>query len=289
VLDASVRMDNFDPVMVVPPFVSNTAIIIGNGESRAWYTPSCGDGINYRTWGCNALYRDGEVDNLVATDYNMEQEVYASGYAKKNTCWFTDWNILPGNIADTFLMGYDIPEEFVFQNSQIGRESCVIQGKDPNTVQEKIGEALKANPGLDSDDLKLKMEKDIGVWITWVDEEDSVINFDFPRGWSTGNSAMHLACQNGAKEVYILGFDLSEYDQPLNNIYKGTENYLPSTAKGFNPVNWLDQMKMTFLEFKDARFYWVEAQLKEKIHYPNLEYIGTKQFIDELDLDNPYI
>ena len=129
--------------MAVPTFVSNTAIIIGNGESRAWYTPSCGNGINYRTWGCNAIYRDGEVDNLVATDYNMEQEIYASGYAEKHTCWFTDWNILPGNIADTFLMGYDIPEKFVFQNSHIGRTSCVIQGKDPATVQEKIDEAIK--------------------------------------------------------------------------------------------------------------------------------------------------
>jgi len=160
------------------------------------------------------------VDNLVATDHNMEQEIYASGYAKKHTCWFTDWNILPGDVATNVLMGYDIPEEFVFQNSQIGRTSCVIQGKDPALVQEKLNEAIKMNPDRDAADLKMKMEKDVGIWITWVDEDDSVINFDFPRGWSAGNSAMHLACQNTAKKVYLLGFDLSIFGQPLNNVYK---------------------------------------------------------------------
>ena len=30
------------------------------------------------TWGCNAIYRDGDVDNLVAIDYGMQQEIYDS-------------------------------------------------------------------------------------------------------------------------------------------------------------------------------------------------------------------
>jgi len=304
--ECEIGLYNGDPIMTTPPFVSDTAIVIGNGESRAWYTPNCGDGITYRTWGCNAIYRDGKVDNLVAIDYSMEQEIYESGYAHKNTCWFTDWNILPGNIADTFLMGYDIPKEFIFENSKTQKENtlkefyiasdqgedyfrelrtnCVIQGKDPNTVQEKIDIALKMNPGLDVNDLKLKMEKDIGVWITWVDKEDNVINFDYPKGWSAGNSALHLACQNTAKEVYMLGFDLSEYNLPLNNIYKGTNNYLPASAKGFNSINWLNQMMTTFNEFADVTFYWVDSKMSTPKHYPNLEYIDKDQFCKKLDI-----
>ena len=30
------------------------------------------------TWGCNAIYRDVMVDNLVAVDYGMQQEIYES-------------------------------------------------------------------------------------------------------------------------------------------------------------------------------------------------------------------
>ena len=45
----------------------------------------------------------------------------------------------------------------------------------------------------------------------------------------------------GAEEIYMLGFDLSEYDKLINNIYKGTDNYYPENMKGFNPKIGLDK------------------------------------------------
>ena len=69
-------------------------IVYGNGESRlgkVWPTSIPNE---IETWGCNAIYRDMKVKNLVSVDYNMQQEIYQSGYAEKNTCWFTDWDIL---------------------------------------------------------------------------------------------------------------------------------------------------------------------------------------------------
>ena len=76
--------------MLVPTFVGDAALVIGNGESRSWYSPChqtiMKDGVD--TWGCNAIYRDGKVDNLVATDAGMQQEIYKSGYVFNNTCWF---------------------------------------------------------------------------------------------------------------------------------------------------------------------------------------------------------
>ena len=48
------------------------------------------------------------------------------------------------------------------------------------------------------------MEKDIGLFITWIETEDQVKEIDFPKGWSAGNTALYLACQSGAEEVYIL-------------------------------------------------------------------------------------
>ena len=277
---------NIDDVMFVPSYIAGSCLVLGNGESRSWFKPChqtvTKGGVNI--WGCNAIYRDGEVDNLVATDPAMQQEIYASGYAQDNVCFFMDWSKLPVEIGDTFLLGFDIPTDLLHVHKENGAESCVIRGKDPVTVQEKVKEALKMNPHLDGPDLVQKMEKDTGVWITNVIEGDSVYDFDFPRGWSTGTSALHLAGQNGAREIYFVGFDLSEYEKPLNNIYKGTDNYLPADSKGFNPVNWVEQMQATFLEFKHVEFYWVDCQLKEKFHYPNLSYLTKEELCDTLQI-----
>jgi len=254
-------------------------VLIGNGESRKWYCPSHQIfGVPVTTWGCNALYRNGKVDNLVAVDYGMQQEIYDSGY--DGVCHFANWSIVPSTVADMMFMGFDIPEAFIHR-SKNRTDQCVVQGKDPNTLQEKIEMAIQMNPHMDVPDLVQKMEKDVGVWITYVNENDDINNIDFPVGWSTGNTALHLACQSGAEEVYILGFDLSSYDEPLNNIYKGTDNYLSSDAKGFNSVNWQNQMQTVFREFKDVQFSWVDAK-EQFIQENNLSYLTKTEFCDKL-------
>ena len=75
------------------------AIIYGNGKSRLGFNV----GKKYKdiiTWGCNKIHHEGKVDNLVAVDYIAQQEVYQSGYAKENICWFLDWNKLPKQFID---------------------------------------------------------------------------------------------------------------------------------------------------------------------------------------------
>ena len=172
---------------------------------------------------------------------------------------------------------------------------CVISGKDPTTLSENIQSAIDANPTLDIEDLKLKLSKDVGVWITYVEENNSITNVDFPIGWSTGNTALHLACQQNPERVYMMGFDLSAYSEDLNNIYKGTNNYLPSDAKGFNSSNWLNQMKMVLQEFKDIDFYWVDSidRLGQKEFFQNsndgplqknLKYITKNELCEELKI-----
>ena len=54
-----------------------------------------------------------------------------------------------------------------------------------------------------------------------------VETIDFPRGWSCGNTALYLACQSGAEELYMCGFDGNDYGKPINNIYKGTRIMYP--------------------------------------------------------------
>ena len=249
--------------------MTHKALGLGNGESRSWFKP-CHQTIlepNVLTYGCNAIYRDGAVNHLISVDYGMQQEIYDSGY--KGKCHFANWSPVPSAVADTMFMGYDIPEAFIHK-SKYRTELCVVSGKDPVTLHERIEAAIQMNPHLDMKDLRQKMEKDVGIWITYVNESDNIESIDYPIGWSAGNTALHLACQHGAEKVYILGFDLSSYDEPLNNIYKGTDNYLPADSKGFNSVNWENQMTTTMKEFSDIEFVIVgkdihEAQLCEEL------------------------
>jgi len=255
------------------------AVVIGNGESRKWFSDKQYE-LDADTWGCNAIYRDVMVDNLVAVDYGMQQEIHDSMYYKDIQCWFANWTHLPAEAAEFTFMGFDIPEAFIHKSSQ-RTDYCVISGKDPATLYEKIEAAIMMNPELDMKDLRMKMEKDVGVWITYVNEDDPINTIDFPIGWSAGNTALHLACQQGATEVYIMGFDLSSYDEPLNNLYKGTDNYLPSDAKGFNSTNWMNQMQAVFREFGDITFSWVDAK-EHFLEENNLSYLTKAEFCDTL-------
>ena len=53
------------------------AIVYGNGESRiGHYLYGEFPNDEYVTWGCNAIYRDIDVMNLVSVDYGMQLEIY---------------------------------------------------------------------------------------------------------------------------------------------------------------------------------------------------------------------
>ena len=213
----------------------NKHIVYGNGESRPRKPIIGGD---FTTWGCNAIYRDFALDNLVSVDYNMQQEIYETGYALKNKCWFSDWSILPDFDADMMKIGWSDNDGKIYETEKLSRTDCVVQGKTRELVESNIEEIMFHNSHLIEEDLRQKLEKDIGLFITWIEKEDQVKEIDFPKGWSAGNTALHLACQDGAEEVYMLGFDGSDYSKPLNNVYKGSKNYLPESSRGFNTINW---------------------------------------------------
>jgi len=227
-------------------------LVYGNGESRPKELPSG----NYISWGCNAIYRDLTVDNLVVIDYPMQQEVYESNYPMKNKCWFADWEVLPTEFApDAIIEGWDDP---IYETPKKGRSSCVVQGKTKETVEANLREMLQHNPDIDVEDFKRKAGKDVGLYVTWVEEyNDKVINIDYPKGWSAGNTALYLACKYGATEIYMLGFDGSDYNKPINNVYKGSDNYLPANSRGFNMTSWDNQFKMVQRDFPNVKFYKV--------------------------------
>ena len=246
------------------------ALVYGNGESRkVWDVTKKYEG--FITWGCNAIYRDCVVDNLVVIDYAMQQEVYQSEYAFSNKCRFADWAILDG--FDPEFMKADYSSEYIFETPKGEFPRCVVQGKAEEDAEANYKAMMIKFPDLDKQDLKKKCYKDVGLYITWLGQKDRVEDVDFPRDWSAGTTAIHLACQDGADEIYMLGFDLSSYDKPINNVYKGTDHYLPNDSKGFNPVNWISQLETLFDEFHEVKFTWVvnndfiSPTSKNNVHY----------------------
>ena len=251
------------------------ALIYGNGESRkVWDVTK--DYKGFTTWGCNAAYRDCKVDNLVAIDYGIQQEIYQSGYASNNSCWFADWSTLEQFHPEFLMMNY--PPELVFQTDNPNNSDiCVVQGKEAIDAERNYQEMIKNFPYLDKEDVKRKCYKNVGLYVTWLQENDKIKNINYPREWCAGATAMYLACSEGVSDVYMLGFDLSSYDEPLNNIYKGTDNYLPEEAKGFNVDNWLVQLIETFKNFPDTQFYWVDDYSNEnKLEIKNVKGISYK-------------
>ena len=240
-------------------------IVYGNGESRPKDKIIGGEWST--TWGCNAIYRDFAVDNLVSVDYNIQQEIYESEYALKNKCWFSDWSILPDFDTSMMLVGNNGP---VYETWQGVRKNCVVQGKTIDSVQRVMDEILTFNPQLDKDDLRKKLEKDIGLYITWVADNDMVEDIDYPRGWSAGNTALYLACKSGAEEVYMCGFDGTDYSEPLNNIYKGSKNYLTADSRGFNTINWDNQFRWLQRDFPKVKFIKVGTELTYEELYNNI-------------------
>ena len=215
------------------------AYVYGNGESRkGWdinrdsYHGLQIEGVT--TWGCNAIYRDGVVDNLVCVDYGMQQEIYESGYPLENTCWFLDWDILPPEFSGLEIIR---KQHKVIHENTPTNEGCVVNGKD-----------------------------DGDLYITWITRENRICDIPYPKDWSAGSSAVHLACQQGATELFLLGFDLS-----INNIYEGTKNY----PKQVEHPEWKLQLLTTFKEFQGTKFYWVEPQhpLVDGDTLENLKYI----------------
>ena len=97
--------------------------VYGNGESRKGFEVGRFDGVS---WGCNAIHRDTEVDNLVVVDYGMQGEVLQSGYAKYNRCWFSDWELIPSEMKSEFSKNFDKEQIYEFGTD---KGVCVINGK----------------------------------------------------------------------------------------------------------------------------------------------------------------
>jgi hypothetical protein len=114
-------------------------------------------------------------------------------------------------------------------------------------------------------------------------------------GWSSGPTALRLACEQGFKEIYILGFDYqglavdaNKNRFNLNNIYGDTRNYKRSNDQATFFGNWMNQTKKCLQDFKDVQFHRVIPaggyQPKGLEWKDNIDHPSTEEILDKFNL-----
>ena len=111
-------------------------------------------------------------------------------------------------------------------------------------------------------------------------------------GWSSGPTALRMACEHGFKEIYILGFDYQGHNDGkrfrLNNIFGDSRNYKKRNDEATFYGNWMNQTKRCLQDFKDVQFHRVipKGWFKPKdIEWAgNIDHPTTEEFLSRFDL-----
>lgn len=226
----------------------DSVFVLGNGPSRKNIDVSKLDGTII---GCNACYRDFTPDVICATDAGIMSDIIESGYNGK--CYFThnSWNLLPASAYDSLANGTELVTYRRFDCEYF----VYISGLD--------GEVKKSQS-----------------YIIWIPKgmENKIKNIgEEVLGWSTGTSALHIACQdftcNDYEKVYLLGFD--HHNNYYDNIYTDTEHYFSKDSKrvdGWKAEynNWDKQLFKVIEEHPALQFFWVNYRGDDFPKLPNL-------------------
>jgi hypothetical protein len=107
--------------------------------------------------------------------------------------------------------------------------------------------------------------------------------FNPHKGWSSGPTALWLACSHGPKEVFIFGFDYQGINGKFNNVYADTYNYKKSSDSATYHGNWLSQTAKVIKEFRTIKFTrvinpgdFIPDQLGPEL--PNLQHLTYSEF-----------
>ena len=226
----------------------DSVFVLGNGPSRKNIDISKLDGTII---GCNACYRDFTPDVICATDAGIMSDIIESGY--DGQCYFThnSWNLLPEEAYDSLANGTEHTTYRRFDSEYF----VYISGLAANCIQTKS-------------------------YIIWVPKgmENKIKNIgEEVLGWSTGTSALHIACRdftcNDYEKVYLLGFD--HHNNYYDNIYTDTEHYFSKDSKrvdGWKAEynNWDKQIFKVIEEHPALQFVWVNYRGDDFPKLPNL-------------------
>ena len=233
----------------------DSVFVIGNGPSRKNIDISKLDGT---VIGCNACYRDFTPDVICAIDAGIMSDIIDSGY--DGQCYFThnSWNLLPEEAYDP-----------------------LANGTEHTTYRRFDSEYFVYISGTDN---KVSKAQSYIIWIPKVMENKIKNIGEEVLGWSTGTSALHIACRdftcNDYEKVYLLGFD--HHNNYYDNIYADTEHYFSKGSKAdigswsrvegwkaeYN--NWDKQIFKVIKEHPSLQFIWVNYRGDDFPKLPNL-------------------
>jgi len=243
--------------------MSSNVFLIGNGESRKGFDLNTLKPYG-KVYGCNAIYRDFTPDVLVSVDHGIMHEIYRSGYGYVNECWFRDWTKCPDfmyeSLKDAALLKIDVDNlekwNHINENKRTEETEFVMHGSNLS------GEVHILDRGLNT-----KTKKNINrneLTINWVRDDDKVHNINdiMPNnidiGWAAGPMSGYIAVkQNTPQNVYLLGHDLKSDTGLVNNMYKGTLNYVIPEHTYTDANNWILQWKILFEQNPTINFYKV--------------------------------
>ena len=124
---------------------------------------------------------------------------------------------------------------------------------------------------------------------------DHVQWFKPSLGWSSGPTALRMACDHGYKQIYILGFDYKGVPEApnrdrykVNNLFKDTRNYKKGNEQATFYGNWMNQTKKCLQDYPDIRFHRIipEGWFKPKdIEWKgNIDHMTTQEFLTKFNL-----
>ena len=227
--------------------MSENVFVLGNGPSRKNIEPSK---LNGTVIGCNACHRDFTPDVICATDAGIINEIIDSGF--DGDCYFThnSWNLLPAESYDGLKYGLDGNEIETYRRFN-DKHFVYISGLDKNCSE---GEN----------------------YIIWLrrGKENKIRNIGTEvLGWSTGTSALHIACRDFTcddyEKVYLLGFDHN--NDYYDNIYTDTEHYFNRDRNMRSEYNkWDEQIIKVVKDHPALQFIWVNYLGDTFPNLPNL-------------------
>lgn len=135
------------------------------------------------------------------------------------------------------------------------------------------------------------------VWSNWNGQYEKNENaknyvqwFKPSLGWSSGPTALKMACDRGFKQIYILGFDYQGHQRnnhknslQFNNLFKDTRNYKKSKDEATFYGNWLNQTKRVIQDYPSVNFFRVTPKGWFRPHdlefNNNLKHIDIEEFL----------
>jgi len=280
---------------------------IGNGESRKGFDleklrP------HGKIYGCNAIYRDFMPDVLTAVDHGIMHEIYHAGVAQKIPCYFRDWTKVPAMTYESMLMGgitnleeaKEVLDKVLISNGQGDSQEYVMHGSKLTGIVKLI----KKEPNKFTKN-KIKLQKKeinhATIKVSWIKKPDyshSIADLEpYPGqktgdyGWACGASAGYVAVLNEKPdEVYMIGHDLYSATDKVNNLYKGTKNYVAPENGPTPAVNWIKQWYTLADWFPNIKFIKINRfnDGRDRVNGPIDEWKSRKNIIyaDYSTLDN---